>query len=192
MKYENVNSPNELMSFMNSIEYGFVDSAGNKYGSWNEDEFEKNVQTKWHLSSPERLIEVGYGHCFDQVELERDWFSKHNYNYKTFYIMFLFDHPNDYSTHTFLVYEDNNKWYLFEHSDFYDRGIHEFNSLKDALIYKMNLHIEYNKKYNQVGEEEINHLRVFEYDKPISNLSFNDFIDFILDNGKDITPILDK
>lgn len=188
MKYEEIRTPKELLEFMDSIEYGFVDEDNHKYGSWNEEEFENNVTTKWHLSSPERLIKVGYGHCFDQVELERDWFTKHNYKFNTYYIMFLFDHPNDYSTHTFLIYEENNKWYLFEHSDFFDRGIHEFTSLNEALLYKMNRHIEYNRKYNKVEEEEISHLHIFEYAKPLINSTFTEFIDNIIESGKDVTP----
>lgn len=188
MKYEEIKSPEKLLSFMDIIEYGFVDEDGKKYGSWNEEEFEKNVLTKWRLSSPTELINNGYGHCFDQVELERDWFTKNNYNAKTYYIMFLFDKPNDYSTHTFLIYEDNNKWYIFEHSDYFDRGIHEFNTLNDALIYKMNKHIEYNKKYNKIDVEILKRLHIFEYNKPNSKITFKEFIDNILDNGTDVTP----
>ncbi len=188
MKYEEIKNPEELLSFMDKIEYGFVDDDGNKYGSWNEEEFEQNVLTKWKLSSPKELIKVGYGHCFDQVELERDWFAANNYNFKTYYIMFLLEHANEYSTHTFLVYEDNNKWFLFEHSDYYDRGIHKFSTLNEALNYKMNKHIEYNKKYNEINNKVLEHLHIFEYNKPNINSTFDEFINNILDNGIDVTP----
>lgn len=186
MKYEEVKNPRELLEFMNTIEYGFVDNDGNKYGSWNENEFEKNVLTKWRLSSPENLIKVNYGHCFDQVELERDWFTKNNYNFKTYYMMFQFDYPNDYSTHTFLVFEENNKWYIFEHSDYFERGIKEFNTLEEALKYKLLKHVEYNRQYNKIGKEELVHLHLYEYKQPLYNIDFNEFIDNILENGKDI------
>lgn len=186
MKYDEIKSPFELLNFMDIIEYGFVDDEGNKYGSWNEDEFEENVITKWHLSSPEKLLEAGYGHCFDQVELERSWFNKNNYNFKTYYMMFLFDYKNDYSTHTFLVYEENKKWYLFEHSDYFERGIKEFNTLEEALKYKLQKHIEYNRQYNKVEKEELEHLHLYEYQNPSYNLTFNEFIDYILEKGQDI------
>lgn len=191
MEYEEVKNPRELLEFMNNIEYGFVDNNGNKYGSWNEDEFEKNVLTKWRLSSPENLIKVNYGHCFDQVELERDWFTKNNYNFKTYYMMFQFDYPNDYSTHTFLVYEENNKWYIFEHSDYFERGIKEFNTLEESLKYKLLKHVEYNRKYNKIGKEELAHLHLYEYKQPPYNIDFNEFIDNILENGKDIKVNID-
>lgn len=192
MEYNNIKKPSELLEFMNNIEYGFVDKDGKKYGSWNEEKFESNVTTKWFLSSPERLLKVGYGHCFDQVELERSWFIKHNYNFKTYYMMFLFNEPNNYSTHTFLVYEENNKWYLFEHSDYYDRGIHEFNTLNEALKYKLQKHIEYNRQYNEINQDVISHLHIYEYEKPDYNINFNEFIDNILCNGKDVTNNQDR
>lgn len=188
MRYEEVKSPEELLRFMDIINYGFVDSEGKKYGSFDEEEFEKNVLTKWRLSSVDSLIEVCYGHCFDQVELERDWFSKHGFKFKTYYMMFLFDYPNEYSTHTFLIYEQNSKWWIFEHSDYLERGILEFNSLEEALRYKMNRHIDYNRKYNKVAHDEIKHLKVYEYGKPMTGSTFKEFIDNILDNGRDVTP----
>ena len=58
-----------------------VDDNEKIYGPWNNQEFQQGCQTNWRLSSPERLIKVRYGHCFDQVELERDWFNNHNYNF---------------------------------------------------------------------------------------------------------------
>jgi len=191
MYYEDMNTPEELLQFMDAITYGFVDDEGEKYGSWDEESFEKNVVTKWKLSCPKRLMKVGYGHCFDQVELERDWFMKHNYLFQTFYIMFLLDEPNDYTTHTFLVYQKKNNWYLFEHADYYDKGIHVFSSLEEVLQYKMYYHIKINQKYNRVGEEEIKQLRIFSYDDVPYAICFQDFINYILDNGKDVTPTLD-
>lgn len=190
MKYEDIKTPFELLDCMDDIEYGFQDDEGNKYGSWDEEQFEKNVVTKWKLSSPERLLKVKIGHCFDQVELERDWFSKNNYNFRTYYIMFLFDEPNDYSTHTFLIYEEDGKWKIFEHSDYFNRGIHEFLSLEEALKYEMNHQIQMNRKYNKIDREVIKHLHVFEYSKPEYEINFYAFIDRILEENNDITSSL--
>lgn len=186
MKYEDIKKPAELLQFMDIISYGFQDDEGKKYGSWNEEEFEKEVVTKWKLSSPERLLKVKIGHCFDQVELERDWFLKHKYNFKTYYIMFLLDEPNDYSTHTFLLYEENNKWNLFEHSDYFNRGIHEFSSLEEALKYEINHHVEMNRKYHEMDEEILKHLHVYQYEQLRYNVSFNEFIGTILEEGIEV------
>jgi len=168
------------------IKYGFVDESGKEYGSWNNQELQEGSRMKWHLSSPERLIKVGYGHCFDQVELERDWFKTHNYNFKTFYIMFVLPYENSYSTHTYLVYENGGKYYYFEHSDFNNRGIHEFFSYDDAINFHKEKHIEQNKERNPINEEIINYLHIYEYDKPIYGCTMSEFIDSILENAKEI------
>ena len=71
-----IKTPEELLTFMDCINYGFTDKDGINY---TDEQFEENVFDKWYLSSPERLLKVKYGHCFDQVELEREWFTKKNY-----------------------------------------------------------------------------------------------------------------
>lgn len=187
MDYKDIKTPEDLLRFMNIIEYGFMDEDGIRYGSWDEDAFENNVTTKWRLSSPERLVDVKLGHCFDQVEFERDWFKKNGYNYKTYYIMFLFDEPNEYTTHTFLIYEDSGLWKLFEHSDYFNRGIHKFESLNEALEFEVRHHIEMNKQNNEMNDDVIKHLHIFQYDDMKYNISFDDFIDEILENGTDVT-----
>ena len=57
-EYKNIKTPTELLKYMDNIKYGFTDNEGKNYGSWNEEEFEKEVFNKWFLSSPERLIKV--------------------------------------------------------------------------------------------------------------------------------------
>jgi len=184
MSFDEIKTPQELLKFMDIIEYGFVSKDGIKYGSWDEEEFEKNVITKWHLESPEKLILNKYGHCFDQVELERAWFTKNNYKFHTYYIMFFLDYPNDYSTHTFLIYEENKKFYLFEHADYFNRGIHEFSTLELALQSEMQYHLNINSQYNPINEKIINSLHIYEYDNIPYDINFNDFINLILNQNK--------
>ena len=178
---KNINTPEELLEYMDIINYGFT--FNNKI--YLDKDFENNI-LKWKLSSPERLLKEKYGHCFDQVELEREWFTKHNYKVYTFYIMFLLPYENPYTTHTFLVYEDNNKYYHFEHSDYYNRGIHEYNTLDELLDSEINNHLKSNQKDNKMTKEEINSLVIYEYQKPPYNIGFLDFINNILNNGKKI------
>lgn len=183
--YKDIKSPKELLEFISKhINYGFVDDDNKIYDCNNIDEFENGCKTKWKLSSPKRLIDVGYGHCFDQVELERNWFINNGYEVKTFYIWFELPYDNEYTTHTYLVYKDREKYYYFEHSDSNNRGIYEFNSYEDAVRYQKNKHIEYNKIFNKVGEKELKSIAIYEYEKPKYGLSFNEFIENILDNGK--------
>lgn len=180
---DNINTPEELLKLMNSINYGFA-ADNNIYTV--DHGFEENVFEKWRLSSPERLLEKKYGHCYDQVEFEREWFTKHNYKIHTYYEMFLLPYENPYSTHTFLVYEDNNKYYLFEHADFFHRGIHEFSSLKELLDSEQQRLIDYNNNQYHMQDEEIKKYTLYEYEKPEYGIKMIDFIDGILEKGKKI------
>lgn len=141
--------------------------------------------------NPERLMKVKYGHCWDQVELERYWFSNNGYKFKTFYIWFELPYDNSYSTHTYLVFENNQKYYYFEHSDYNNRGIYEFDSYEDAINYQKEKHIEANKERNSIDDEILKHLHIYEYDKPKYGCTMSEFIDYILENAKEVV-IKDK
>ena len=187
MKYKEIKTPEQLLKYMDeNIKYGFVDDAGKRYGAWDQQEFQEGCRKNWHLSSPRRLIKVRYGHCFDQVELERDWFKTHNYKFKTFFIWFEIPYKNSYSAHTYLVYEKSGNYYYFEHSDFSNRGIHEFASYEDAINDQKEKHIEQNKKRNPINEEVIQCLHVYEYNTPIYGCTIREFIDNILENAKEV------
>ena len=178
----NIKNPKELLNFMDIIKYGFTDEKNHNFY---DKDFEENID-KWQLSSPERLLKVKHGHCFDQVELEREWFSKNNYQIHTYFLIFQLPYENPFSTHTFLVYEENNKYYLFEHSDFFNRGIHEYNSLEELLNTEYNYHLKTNMSQYKMNEQEKKSLSLYEYQKPKYSLNFVDFIDNILENGKKI------
>lgn len=185
--YEEITTPEELLNYMDNIQYGFTDEEGKNYQAENREDFNKNVFEKWHLSSPERLRNVGHGHCFDQVELERDWFTKHGYQIKTYYMMFVLPYENPFSTHTFLIYEKEGKQYYFEHADASNRGIYEFNSLEEAFAFARQHHIEQNQRKRKMTEEEIESLKIYEYAKPKEKSTIREFIDTILDTGKEIS-----
>ena len=71
-----------------------------------------------------------------------------------------------------------------------NKGIYIFDSYIDAIKYQMNKHIEYTKNSgNTINDEIIKHLHIYEYDEPKSNISFDEFIDHILDS-KEITNII--
>ena len=182
MKYEDVKTPEELLKFMDEIEYGFV-TPDNKRIMGNGDDFDKNILS-WTLSSPTKLLQTKLVHCFDQVELERDWFTKNNYKFKTYFLIFNLPYPNSGPTHTFLVYQDHNKYYHFEHADGLNRGIHEFNSLDKLLddVYKKQL--KYAKDF--LTAEELKTLSLYEYNNPSYDLDFISYINWIVDNGHKI------
>ena len=193
-EYEKVNTPEELMDFMNKyIKYGFHGTDGVDYTNdgtiEGNEKFQTASQLVYGLASPDYLLKYGLGHCWDQVELERDWFLRHNYEFKTIFIWFEFNYANNYSTHTYLIYKDkeNNEYCLFEHADYENRGIHRFKTYSDAVKWQKDRHIEMNKNNgNKIDEEVLNHLHIYEYNHPEYGSNMIEFLDNILDNGKKI------
>ena len=187
MKYEEIKTPEQLMNYMNeNISYGIYDYTKNK-AYCVDDDFETLVKNVWRLSSPKQLIKYKVGHCFDQVELEREFFKRNNYNFKTFYIWFKCERSNTYPSHTYLVYQDKitKNWCWFEHSDYNNRGIHKFKTLKDAINAQKLCHINYAKSYRK-SKTDISKIEIFEYTYAEYGCNIFDFIDKIKKNGKKI------
>lgn len=186
-EYNDIKTPSELLEFMDKhIKYGIHGTDNIDYTNWENDvnsEFQIACQTKYSLCDKDRILKYGLGICWDDVELERFWFKEHNYKFKTFFIWIKLDYKNSYSTHTYLVYEDNNKYYYFEYSDGNNKGIKEFDSYDDAIKYQMSKYIEY-LKYSklEINNEVLNHLEVIEYDNPKYGCDMNEYIDHILNS----------
>lgn len=162
---------NKIMNELNNIEYGFLDKDG--YNLINDDDkWEKEFYLFYHLQSPDELLRTKCGVCWDQVELERELFSKTDYK---FYTYFIYIKDNDMlPSHTFLVYEDNSKYYWFEHSWGVYKGIHEYNSLDDLFS---ELIIKFRDSHPEVSKE--NMIYLYKYDKPKYGISCEEFYDFI-------------
>ena len=157
-------SPNNIMLLMNTIEYGWIDKKNNKHLKI-DDSFCDNYM----LQSPKEIIENKLGVCWDQVELERHYFKNNKLNIKTYFLVY---YDNDKCpTHTFLTYEENNKFYWFEHSWEKYRGIHEYNTLTDLFTDIKNKFIidELNRSYIN------SNLIIYEYQKPLSHIGTTDF-----------------
>lgn len=160
---EEIKSPKELLNYMNvNIKY-------------KQDE-------NWVLNKCEK----GYGNCYDQVELEREWFSKKTYEYKTIFIWFCLPYQNNYLTHTYLIYRENDSWFWFENADENTKGLHEFENIEDLINSQKEIFIKENESIgNRVDEEILKSLKIYEYEKPNLGITFEEFINHIL-NSKEI------
>lgn len=165
-KIEDVRSPEELLQFLNQkIKYGFVKKSN---GQILEDQNSKEWRDVWlkeyYLQRPEELLKNKYGVCWDFVELERDWFSKKGYEYRTFYMAVIKKGGSNLPTHTFLVYKDknNNKWYWFEYSWSAYRGIHEYGDIGVLLGNVSEKNLNSIKKIGAKQEDIDNH-KIYEY-----------------------------
>ena len=179
--FDSLKKPSDLMRFMNDyITYGFVGKSGRKY-AYGDKDWQKNWLSDCIVQSGDEMLETKLGTCWDQVELERKWFSEHKYEFKTIFSWFEIDGPNNFPTHTFLAYKKNNKWFWFEHSFTTYRGIHEYNTLDELIndVKNKQLISAINSGVAKPGDEKL--IKGYIYTKPRSNLGVVDFIDHVRD-----------
>jgi hypothetical protein len=179
MTFDKINNPNDLLEYMKyNIKYGFLGKNGKKYYDQNSNEW-NDWSEQCIVQSGEEVIESKIGTCWDQVELERLWFDKYNYTIRTFFIWFEVGRENDLPTHTFLLFEREGKWYWFENSFAKYSGIHEYNSVDEAIEDIKNKQIDFASYNKDFREEDKNTLECYEFTKPISHLGVDDYIDFV-------------
>lgn len=122
------------------------------------------------------------GCCWDFVSYEAEQFDNMKYNYETYFVQI--DNNNDCPTHTFLIFEYNNKWYWFESSWQKYQGIKEFDTKEDAISHVCSLLFnEYDK------DNEFEHY-IFKYDTELvkdGNMDSLEYMNTIYDNGKEIS-----
>lgn len=122
---------NKIMAVLKEIKYGFLDENGHNIMEVDPEKWDKEFNNFYYIQTPVELLKSKYGTCFDQVELERYLFKNENIKVKTYFIC-TYD-VDMCPSHTFLVYEENNKYYWFEHAWYQYKGIHEYANL-DSLL----------------------------------------------------------
>ena len=153
-----------VLDKMNDIKYGFVDNNKNIYPE-DKDDWDNNFGIKYHLQDPKTLINTKYGVCWDQVELERYYLKSKKLNFKSYFIV-NYD-GKIFPTHTFIILNDENKYYWLEHSWEPHRGIHKFETLTEALKH-IKKQFE-NMLKNNYGINN-NKTIIYEYKKPDYNI----------------------
>ena len=178
---DNIKTPGELLNFMsNKINYGYLGKNGRVY-HFDDPDFNVDWYEQYILESKDDILKNLYGNCFDQVELERNWFLKNGYEIKTIYEMVKLDYDNVYPTHSFLVYHDNDCWYWFENADFNNRGIHKFNTFDELLNYQYKNYVEFLKTFN-ISDDEIEKIIITEFDKPKEHISASEYLNHVIDS----------
>ena len=138
---EQVNNVMDLLNMLEEIQHGWIDIDKNIYINT-----EKGFKKKYVLQKPEDVLENKVGTCYDQVELERNVFKDLGLKFGTYFMVY-YDAKKLYA-HTFLVYEENEKFYWFEHAWEQNKGIHEYLSLYDLLKDVKDKFQKYNKLKN--------------------------------------------
>ena len=178
-----IKSPEELLQFMNNnIKYGFVGKNGKKYTNMYSPDWNDWYQV-CYVQNARDVLNSKIGTCWDQVELERAWFEKNNYAFKTIFIWFEVYGENDLPSHTFLIYEKDGKYYWFEHAFESFKGIHEFNSEHEAIEFVKEKQFEFALKNSKNAKlEDRAYLMTYEYSKPKDHLDVDEYLMHVTSN----------
>ena len=161
---------NEILEKMEEINYGFIYDGK----IIQEEDFKDTFSLYYHLSSPEEIKKTKVGVCWDQVELERYYLESKNILSKSYFII---KQDKDMTpTHTFIVVQDESYFYWLEHSWYKERGIREYSSLKE-LLQDVKLRFASNQKNDS-------NIEIYEYKKPIYNISCDEFMKHCLKGEK--------
>ena len=190
-EYNELKTPEELYEYMcDNFEYGYLDKDNNVHHYDDPDYDDLDWYNIYMLENEKDILETGVGTCFDMTELERDFLERNGYKVYTYFEMILLDYNNPYPMHSFLVYEDNNKYCYFEFSDFKNRGIHKYDNiielLNDARIRFMKNQEEYDIKDEEKSKYIIN-----QFEKVKEHASEEEYINHVV-NSKGIIKELTK
>lgn len=171
---EQVNNVMDILNALNGINYGWMDIDKNVYL-----EADKGFKKKYVLSTPEEVINNKVGTCFDIVELERTYFKNIGMKVNTYFMVYY--ESKKVVAHTFLVYEEKDKFYWFEYAWDQERKIHEYMSLYDLLTDVRNKF----KKYNNLKFMDLDYLCIYKYKKPKAHLGLKDYYKHC-ENGENV------
>ncbi len=162
--------------FMNdNVEYGFV-GKNNKVYTHDDKDWDADFDREYFLQSPEELLERRHGQCWDTTELERRWFTEHDFKPKTYFMMYAKEGGTKLPTHTFVVYEKDDKWYWFEQAFADQRGIHEYTSREELIDDVKKKHHDYAAQHRGATDNDFERLRVTGYEKPVYGSNPNEFV----------------
>lgn len=157
---------------MSKIEYGFKDEQGNNIIDINPKKWDEEFSEFYYLLTPEELLERKCGVCWDQIELERKLFEDENIKVETYFIFLAYQ--DMLPSHTFLIYQDDSKYYWFEHSWNKYKGIHEYNNKSALLLDVVN---NFKEDHPEVSKDA--QLYLYEYNKPKNHITCNEFYQYV-------------
>jgi len=84
MDFNELKTPVQLMAYMEkNLRYGFISSE--KLYTWDMPLFQEKMDELYRLCINEELIKIGYGVCWDFVELQRAFFERRKIKHESFY-----------------------------------------------------------------------------------------------------------
>lgn len=169
-----IKSPEDILKFMDNIEYGYVDINGNIH----KGEL-KGFRKIYKTMSIDEILDTKVGTCIEQVYLMHILLDELNIENKM-YCTRIYEHGDiddteDEHMHCFILYFINDKVYQIEHPNPELVGIYSYDSEIDAI-----------SKINAIYEEYVDGAKrpVTLFEDVLPGLSFREFNDYI--NSLDI------
>lgn len=165
----NIKTPDDILKFMDNIDYGYIDLSGEKHIN-NLKGFRVNYRTL----NVEQILEYKIGTCIEQVLLMHYLLDNLNIPNKMFctriYETGEIDNEKDEHMHCFILYYDEYGVHQIEHPNGERKGIYDFKDENTAIN-------EINKIYVEMSGGI--HRPVTEFFDVESGLSFKKFNDYV-------------
>ena len=155
-------APRRILDTISEIKIGYADRKGNIYHNINH-----NFNDIFYLRKPEDILSSKIGLCFEQVELERFLLSKHDLNFRSYFLLYQDSNPG--FSHSFIIYKDNNKYYWLENAWLKYRGIHEYKTKEEAYL---DIAYKFGKTIPNFKRDK---LKLYEFDKPRYGISYEKY-----------------
>lgn len=171
-----VKTPNDILEFMDSIEYGYIDLLGEKHIN-----NLKGFRTNYRTMNIKQILEHKIGTCIEQVLLMHYLLDSLNIPNKMFctriYESGEIDIEQEEHMHCFILYYDDKGVHQIEHPNGERKGIYNFEDEDTAIE-------EINKIYVEMSGGIPR--PVTEYYDVEPGLTFKEFNDYIngLDNNR--------
>ncbi len=166
----------EILKRMDNIKYGFTDLNGNIYEP-NKKNYREVFPTEYRLKRNDELLKTNYGVCWDQVELERYMLEKEGIECSSYGIVCYDDNLDP--THTFIVVNDDKKYYWVDHAWQIYSGINEYDTLLELLQDVKEKFITMLREDNVFSDS----IFMYQYDKPRESYDCIGFYHY-LENSK--------
>ena len=180
-----ITTPQKLLEYFNkNFMYGFTYRG--KVFVENSLTFNNDFNKFYKIRLKEDFVKNKYGVCWDYCEFEREFFSSVGIKHTCYFVLNFLTREDGGPTHTFLLYEQNNKWFWFEWAWQQFRGIWEYNTKEEALADVLT-------KFVELNAVQYDHTDGYEFNKVSKRLNAYLFVEHCM-QGKplNINDILNK
>lgn len=165
----NVKTPKQLFDFFcRNLRYGF--KYRKKIFTESDIDFQQKMDKLYKIRLGHNFVDSGYGVCWDFCELERDFFLSKHIPHECYFVEVYENREEGGPTHTFALFQENQKWKWFEFSWGMYCGIWEYDTKENALkdvVEKFRLF------YNAKQED----IKLFRTNKVKTRLNTFEFVD---------------